>query len=64
MSKAIASSKPADCATAPAATTPAAGPDSNVCTGAAAAKSMPAVPPPEVITVIVGSGSRVRRLDR
>jgi hypothetical protein len=64
MSNAIACSKPAERATAPAATTPAAGPDSKVCTGAAAAKSTLAVPPPEVITVIVGSGSWALRLDR
>jgi hypothetical protein len=64
MSKAIASSKPADRATAPAATTPAAGPDSRVCTGAVAAKSMPAVPPLEVITVMVGSVTRSVRWDR
>ena len=64
MSKAIASSNPAERATAPAPTTPAAGPDSRVCTGAAAAWAIPAVPPLEVITVIVGSGSRSVRLDR
>ena len=64
MSKAMASANPAPDATAPAATTPAAGPDSNVWTGAAAAKSTPAVPPLDVMTVMVGPGTRSARLER
>ena len=64
MSNAIASAKPAVRATAPAATTPAAGPESSVCTGAAAANSVPTVPPLEVITVTLGPRIREVRLAR